>query len=43
MTLAVSDEDNDEAEEAGTATVEDVNMNALRDEIATVCHLTSCS
>ena len=41
MTLAVSDEDDDEAEEAGIATVEDVNMNALRDEIAVGCLLAS--
>ena len=41
MTLEVSDEEDDDADEAGTVAVvdDDVNMNALRDEIATACRL----
>ncbi|RLM92524.1 hypothetical protein C2845_PM08G07650 [Panicum miliaceum] len=41
--LPVSDEDDEEAEELGAASAveEDVNMNALRDEIAAACLLAS--
>ena len=44
MTLEVSDEEDDDADEAGTVAVvdDDVNMNALRDEIATACRLAAC-